>query len=272
MSSFTFDTRWIAGGALALAGGALAGGCGGGPPPVDFTQEATFCQQVAQADCSAVAVEACYGADDSSLGQDTATCVTARSSPEHCNPLNLPYHSMYAASCVAAHANVYAANPLDPNALAAMELACTAVLNRGGTQGAPCAADTDCAGTGDSTGFVCVIHQGKPGQCEVPVSVAAGDTCADPAPACPAGSYCDTGSHCVQDPVNGQPCGTGISCASGFFCDTTASSCKTQLQDNQPCTASSDCVGQFCVGAPGMSVCSHTFTLALLSPTCSDFK
>jgi hypothetical protein len=271
MSSFNLDTRkWIAAAALALAGGAIAAGCGS-DPGIDFTQQTTFCQQVAQADCSALAVQACYGADGTSLETDTTTCISVRSSPEHCNPLNLPYHSMYAPACVAAHAAVYAQNPLDPNALAAMELSCTAVLNKGGTQGASCSADTDCAGTGDATGFVCVIHQGTGGKCEVPVPVSAGDTCAAPASACVAGYYCDTGGHCVEDPVGGQACGPGISCGAGFFCDAQ-SFCTAQLQDNQACTASSDCVGQFCVGAPGMSVCSHTFTLALLSPTCSDFK
>ena len=216
MSSFKFDTRlWIAGGALALAGGALAGGCSSSTTGVDFTLQSTFCQQAAQADCSPTAVSACYGSSSATLAADTATCVAARSSPEHCNPLNLPYHSMYAAACVAAHANVYGQNPLDPGALAAMELSCTAVLNNGGTMGAPCSADTDCAGTGDDTGFVCVVHQGQPGKCEVPVSVAAGDTCANPASVCASGYYCDTGSHCVQDPVNGQTCGTASPAPAG---------------------------------------------------------
>jgi hypothetical protein len=272
MSAFNLGTgtrRWIAAGALALAGGALGAGCGG-PPAVDYTEQSTFCQQAAQADCSAVAVTACFGAKDATLQNDTTECVKVRSNTEHCNPLNLPYHSEYAANCVAAHANVYGSNPLDPGAIAAMTLACTAVFNNGGTQGVTCTSDMDCAGTGDSTGYSCVIHQGK-GTCQIPVAVEGGNACTKPAAQCVAGYSCDAGGHCVQDPGSGQPCGPGVTCGTGLRCNSATMACAPLIADGKACTQASDCVGQFCVGSPGASVCSSTFTLAVLSPTCSDF-
>jgi hypothetical protein len=270
MSAFNSGTRrWIAAGAAALLGGVLAGGCGG-PPGVDFTMLSTFCQQVAQADCSAVAVTACYGAGDATLAADTTQCEAVRSAPEHCNPQNLTYHPDYAANCVAAHATVYGSNPLDPGAIGAMTQACNAVFNKGLPKGSTCSADTDCAYTGDSTGLSCVIHQGK-GTCQIPVAVSAGNSCADLAAQCVAGYFCDAGGHCVQDPGNGQACGAGVPCATGSRCDGAKMTCAPLIADGQACVAASDCVGQFCVGAPGSSVCASTFTLAVLSPTCSDF-
>lgn len=271
MSSFTVQRRWAAAGAALVVSTALvAGGCDG-DAGVDYSSAAAFCQQVAQADCSAVAVQACYGADEATLQADTQTCVGIRSSLERCNPQNLPYNPLYAQTCVDAHAAVYATNPLDPAALAAMTRACNAVFNRGGERGAPCMADTDCAVTNVENDLTCVVHQGQ-GTCQTPFVVQAGKSCASPAAQCEEGYFCDAGGHCVEDPGKGGDCGAGVPCASGLRCDTGTRACAPVVADGEPCTMASDCVGQFCVGSPEASVCSSTFTLAVLSPTCSDFK
>ena len=275
MSSFTFNTRLvIAGGALALAGGVLGAGCSA-DPGIDYTLLSTFCQQVAQADCSVAAVQACYGASDTALAADTTACIAVRSAPERCNPNNLPYHSDYAQPCVDAHAAVYAAPQLDPGSLKAMAVACGAVFNKGGKAGAACSADTDCALTGvaDGTGLSCVIHQSK-GTCQVPVQVNAGDKCSAPAAQCADGYSCDAGGHCVADPGVKEACQPGVTCASGLRCDAATSSCLPLIADTKPCTTASDCAGGFCIGTgtSAAAVCSSTFVLAFLSPTCSDFK
>jgi hypothetical protein len=137
--------------------------------------------------------------------------------------------------------------------------------------GAPCAADTDCAVTGDATGLACVVHQGK-GTCQTPVSVAAGNSCASLAAVCVDGYSCDNGNHCVQDPGNGGPCGPGVGCGSGLRCAAATWTGAPPVAAGTAGRAARDCVGHFCVGSPGASVCSSTFTLAVLSPTCSDFK
>jgi hypothetical protein len=286
MSSFTFNIGSprlaIAGGALALAGGMLGGGCGGGPS-FDYTTEADFCQALATVDCGQATVDACYGANDTSIDMDTQLCITARSTPERCNPQGLPYNSTYAQDCVDAHTNVYQNSPnlpsLDPGLLQAMTQACEGVFNKGGAHGATCTADTDCAvipAVEMMAGYSCVFHKGM-GTCQIPNPVNAGDTCTNPADQCPDGYSCQaggTGEYCIANPGAGQACGPGITCGSSMSplrCDTTTKLCATQLGDNSPCKDPSDCAGGFCILTSSGGLCSHTYTLAFGSPTCADF-
>lgn len=277
MSAFRLHMRLVvAAGSLALAGGALAAGCGGGGLSGDYSTQMSFCQVLAQADCSDPVVRACYGADDSSVGTDTTTCIAARSALDRCNPAGLPYHSQYAQDCVDAHTNLYGSSQLDPGLFQAAQQACLGVFNKGGTQGASCSSDADCAVTPvaeNQPSLVCIIHQGA-GTCQIPNLVNAGDKCQDPTAQCPDGYSCLAGGYCVANPGSGEACGPGITCGnsvSKLRCDLTTMKCAAPFDDGQACTDVSECSGNFCVPTAKGGICSHTYTLALGAPACEVF-
>jgi hypothetical protein len=279
MSAYGFDDirLVIAGGALALAGGVLAGGCSSGPS-ADYSTQMSFCQALATADCSDAAVRACYGADDSSVGPDTQTCITTRSAPDVCNPAGLPYHATYAQDCVDAHTALYMSTQLDPGAFAAAQQACEGVFNKGLPQGASCTADTDCAvlPAVEQPSPVCIIHAGK-GTCQVPSPVGAGAKCVGLADQCPDGYSCQggsAGSFCVQNPGKGEACAPGIQCGSSankLRCDPATNLCADPVPDGGSCTDASQCAGSFCVPTSKSGVCSHTYALALGGAACQAF-
>jgi hypothetical protein len=279
MRSHGFDSRLvIAGGALALAGGALAGGCSSDGPTADFSTQMSFCQALAAADCSDAAVRACYGADDSSVAADTQTCITTRSAPDVCNPAGLPYHATFAQDCVNARTALYQGTQLDPGLFAAAQQACQGVFNKGLPVGTACTADTDCAvipAAEQQPMPVCIIHAGK-GTCQVPNPVGPGDKCVGLADQCPDGYSCQgtTGSFCVQNPGKGEACAPGIQCgssASKLRCDPNTNLCTDPIADGGACTDASDCAGSFCVPTSKGGVCSHTYALALGGAACLAF-
>jgi hypothetical protein len=257
----------IAGAVLILAGGALSGGCGSSGP--DYSELTAFCQALAQADCSQAVVTGCYGSSSATLSADTQSCVTARATPERCNPLGLGYHPQYAQPCIDAHTAAYMSGQLDAGAFATVEQQCLPVLNQGGQTGTSCSSDTDCdVGSGD----LCVVHQGGKGTCQIPVPVMPGGECSDPAAECSAGYFCESGGYCVIDPDQaGQACGPGVSCNTGLGCSTTTMRCEAQLPDASPCMADGDCSGGLCIATAGSAQCAATYTFSVGSATCSDF-
>jgi hypothetical protein len=256
----------IAGAVLVGAGGALVGGCGGGP---DFSDLSTFCQALAQADCSQPVVTGCYGSSSAMLAADTKSCVTAAATPERCNPMNLDYHPQYAQGCIDAHTAAYMSGQIDAASLATMVQQCLPVLNQGGEAGTPCAYDSDCdVGAGN----FCVVHQSGAGTCQVPETVMPGGSCAKPAAQCTAGYFCQSSGYCVVDPDQaGQACGAGVSCNTGLSCKSETMTCAAQVPDGASCTADSDCTGGLCVSVPGGGQCAAMFTFAVGSAACSSF-
>jgi hypothetical protein len=257
---------------LALGGGVLTVGCSSSP---QLTTEGSFCQAVAQADCSPAVVAACYLSAPNTLGMDTQSCINFRSSAERCNPQNLPFHAEFAQPCVDAHTALYQQAALDPNALAMMNLVCEAVFNRGGPTNMSCTTDTDCD---VGSGLACVVHASGHGTCQIPVPVSPGESCASPASQCSAGFFCEASGHCVSNPVDGGACGPGIPCATTFRCvmggaNGNAGVCHSQLPDMSPCMANTDCVGGFCVPLTASSlVCAGQIpTLAFGTPSCAEF-
>jgi hypothetical protein len=269
MSSFRFDLR-SAGAALAplvLMAGALGGGCGGGG--VDYTLIANFCQALAQADCSQPVVEACYGtsAGAPDLPTDVQSCVTRRSTPEVCNPLNLQYHDTYAQPCVDAHAAAYGSGQVDAAALQSMTQACLPALNQAGEQGTSCSADTDCD---VGSGLSCVIHQGSSGTCQTPTTIAPGSPCTSPSAECSTGYFCEASGFCDEEPIQGQACSATLACGPGLRCASDV--CASQLPDSSACTAATDCTGGLCIATSGTtSVCATNYTFGLGAPTCEGF-
>ncbi len=268
MSLFDFDHRTtrllVAGGLLALGGAALGTGCGGG---TDTTTIDSFCQAIAQADCSNAIVIACYGSNDTTYQTDLANCVAARSQISVCNPQNLPYHAEYADYCISTHEQVYQATQLEAGAFTLLDQACAPVFNRSGAVGTKCTADIDCDIGG---GLACVVHQtadGTAGTCQTPIPTAAGAKCSDLAAQCTDGLFCQQSGYCVAAPVKGEVCGPGITCAAGFFCNVDSNQCENQKQNTETCTADDNCVGGFCISGQ----CSGTYSFAFGSSTCQDF-
>jgi hypothetical protein len=253
--------------ALVVAASALSGGCGSSGP--DYSELTAFCQALAQADCSQAVVTGCYGSSTASLPDDTQTCVTARATPERCNPLGLAYHAQYAQACIDAHAAAYMSGQLDAGTFATLQQQCLPALNQGGEVGASCSDDTDCdVGSGD----FCVVHQGGSGTCQVPQPVMPGGDCSDPAAECSAGYFCESGGYCVIDPGQaGKACGPGVSCNTGLGCSTTTMTCAAQLPDSAACTVDSDCSGGLCISVSDGAECAATYTFAVGSATCADF-
>src|SRR5580704_3355439 len=258
MSLFNFQSRGtnvaIMGGLLALGGGLIAGGC----------------VALAQADCSQAVVQACYGSTDATIDDDTTSCINARSELTNCDPGGLEYHAQYADTCISAHQQVYVNAVLQESDVQALQTACLPVFNNNGQQGASCTSDTDCD-AGD--GYSCIIHQGTPGKCEMPVSVMGGETCTDPAAQCVDTFFCNTGGNCIADPVNGRACDVGVPCSDGLRC--VSSVCKPQLGDGAACSSDTDCTGGFCLTTSwveGAGVRSATYTFSITSASCNAFR
>jgi hypothetical protein len=282
MSSFKLDTRsariMVTGALLALAGGLIGSGCGGG---LDYPTEEDFCQGAAEADCSQAVVSACYG---SATDQTNQECVNARSTPERCNPGQLTYHPQFADQCINAHQALYGSNVLDPSLYQQMLQQCLPVFTKGGQTDAACSQDSDCD-VGD--GFYCIVHQSAPGQpvkgsCQTPVQVNPGGSCDSPAAQCVDTSgntntyYCAlvNGSHaCIQDPVSGDICGSDVPCGTGLFCEATSGRCAAQLQGLAACTTDAECAGNFCLATSAAGgVCAAMITLGTDSPACFSFE
>jgi hypothetical protein len=256
---------------LALGAGAIGAGCSSNPT---FGDESSFCEALAQADCSEQAVNACYLPTASTFATDTDACVAYRASYDQCNPKNLPYHPEGAAGCIAAHQNLYGSAPsLNPGLLAAAQQACAAVFNNGGETSSPCTADSDCD---VGSGLVCLLRASGMGSCQTPVPTSPGESCASPAAQCVDNGgatntfYCESSFHCVSDQVAGQMCGAGVPCSTGLRC--VSGICETQLPDQASCTANGDCQGGFCISVGTGSICAgQPAPLAIGAPSCTTF-
>ncbi|APR83236.1 Hypothetical protein A7982_08585 [Minicystis rosea] len=268
MSLFNFDTRTLrlvlAGATLALAGGALGTGCGGG----NLETVEGFCSQLAAADCSYSVVSACFGSSDATIQTDTDSCINARRQVSKCNPRNLTYHPEFADACISQHQVVFNSATIDAATYATLNDACLAVFNRGRPEGSECTQDTDC--DVGYAGLRCITRVGGNGSCQVPKPVGGGASCKDPSAQCPTGTYCDAGFHCVEVGLEGDMCGAGQPCGVGTRC--VDSICSKQLPNGTKCDESSDCIGGFCLGASNdKGLCSASYVFAFGSSTCIDF-
>jgi hypothetical protein len=251
---------------LALAGGAIgASGCGGG----DTQSLAGFCQALAAQDCSYAVVQACYASSDSSLENDVQSCVAVRSSVAKCNPQNLPFHPEFGDACLQAHAAAFAAAQVDEATFAAMQDACLATFNKGGTDGSMCSADVDCD---VGNGLRCVVRVGGAGSCRIPVPAMPGDSCKDPTAQCADGYYCDSGFHCVQEGTLGDTCGLGQPCGMGAWCNDKTKQCEGQFHNGAVCNTGNQCEGGFCLAVTGGgSQCAANYVFSFGAAACVDF-
>lgn len=265
----------LAGGALFVAGALVA--CGGGKgketgPEYLYPDEAGFCAALGEAECSDLAVKACYGSDQSTLAEDRAACQAARSS--RCNPLGLPYHPELAEDCITTRQQALEDAVWTKAEIAAVEAACAPVFSKEGPDGASCTADTDCDA---ANGLRCVVKlNALSGVCGKPVVVAGGEDCSDPLAVCEEVYYCDPQvSHCLKRPEMDQACSSGVPCSADYYCtDVDAGTCLVKAKNGLDCTKDELCQGGFCVGAtdtaPGK--CSATLPLQLNADSCDVYR
>lgn len=272
MSLFNFGHRTskmvLASAALLLGGVVVGAGCGG----IDVSTLTGFCEAQATAECSFPIVQACYGSNDTSINDDTNSCIQVRSRADKCNPTNLPYNPSFADNCINTRANVYAGGSFDRAAYDTVIEACLPVFNRGGLEGSACTLDSDCDVGAE---LRCIVRVGGKGVCRVPRLAMGGESCKDSAVQCPAAQFCDAGFHCVQRGIEGEACGAGQPCGGGFRCNEVAQKCEKQFSNGQPCKLDSDCSGGFCLGintgSGAAGACSSTYQLGFGSPTCLAF-
>jgi hypothetical protein len=268
MSLFNFDLRAgrlvLASAALALAGGVIGTGCGG----QDVSTVQGFCTALAQADCSASIVTACYGSSEEQLQADTDACIQARSGLDTCNPGNLPYHADFADGCIAQHQQVFSASTIDQEGWKSVREACLPALNRGGRQGSTCTDDSDC--DVGYQGLRCLIRVGGKGTCQVPREVTGGSSCKDPTAQCPTGQYCSADFHCVETPLKGEACGAGQPCSSGLQCESDDNVCVSQIPNGSKCSSDSECKGGFCLDTATGKQCAGSYVFAFGATTCTE--
>lgn len=253
---------------------ALLPACGGGPetettPQYEYPDQTSFCAALALAECNDSVVQACYGSDSTTLGDDKGSCAAARKA--NCNPKGLPYHPEQAEDCLDARKSGLSDALWTHDELDKVAAACAPVFSKKGPDGAVCTSDDDCD-TGAS--LHCVVKLGSlQGVCAAPKVAGGGEDCKDPATVCTTGFYCDPKvSHCLAEPAQGEACSDAAPCASDFYCTASeAGMCAVKTKNGAKCTADALCAGGFCLGATAMveGICSSTEPLQINSTACS---
>ena len=223
-------------GVFALA----AGGCSSTDrkedtgPTYTYPDSAAFCNGIAQAICSTEFVAACVGNKDSCpINMQKSTCQ------------NQPgdYRPVAADDCVKAYKDGYLDGKLTGTEQANIDKACALVWGGPGGVGAACTSLVDC----DLDQKLECIR----GKCEVPVKVAAGESCSEDNQVCATGYYCTPADKiCGKAPGEGQPCDPVTKpCLEDYLC--MSGTCQVKITDGDPCTANSECASKLCVPVPG---------------------
>lgn len=260
---------WVAVGLLAAACGSRGKNDG---PDYEYPTEQSFCQAVGEMECNDAVVKACYGSDQSSLAEDRASCVAARSAV--CNPQALPYHPEPAEDCISARKVALEDAVWTKEEIANVEETCLPVLSKEGPDGAICKTSADCD---SKEGLRCLVKFGsEEGVCGEPVVVVGGEDCADPLSVCDAAYYCDPQvNHCLKKPAVDEPCSVAAPCAGDFYCtDPEGGTCVVKTKNGLDCEKNELCSGGFCVGATAdtSGVCSSTLPLQINADSCDPYR
>lgn len=267
-----FNTIGVLGSASLVAPGCSSDETVADTGPVHPTST-SFCEAMASAVCASSVVEACFGTAGET---ETASCVTAFSEADVCNPGGHAYHSESAEACVASFAAVYADGRVSADERASVREACITVFADGGRKGTSCQVDADCD-TGDS--LRCIAKPGaEVGSCEVAVEVGGGLPCEDAAAVCADTFFCDTSgdtASCIARPAIGASCSAAKPCVEGALCSGALDGiCQAKLPNGDTtCLVDEQCVGGFCsknrgAAAADTGVCAGAAILAPNSQYC----
>ena len=193
---------WSIVGGLFASGMLFATGCIGDDDPEvvgpKYPSEASFCQALAEAACSAKVVEGCYGANNTA---NMSSCRDAFRA-EGCNPNHYGYHHEGAEACIAKIKAIYTDGALTQVELEDAENVCVKALSNSGGVNSPCEVDAQC-NAGD--GLSCVIKPGQQGTCQKPTEVMGGFSCAQAHEVCVEDFYCIDG-NCLAGRQLNQAC------------------------------------------------------------------
>ena len=232
---------------LFVSGLALAAGCVGDDDPVvpgpKYPSEASFCQALAEAVCSAKVVEGCYGANNTA---NTTSCRDAFRG-EGCNPNHYGYHHEGAEACIEKMKAIYADGALTKAELEGADAVCVKALSNTLGPNGPCEVDAQCDA---ADGLSCVIKPGQHGTCQVAEEVEGGFPCAAPNQVCVEGFFCIDG-NCLAGRQLNQVCSDVQPCAVELLCSIPPTMmegmCIAKKADGQQCVSDDECVSGFCV-------------------------
>lgn len=245
-----------------------------------YPSEASFCTALAEAECAATVVEACYG-DPSA--ENINQCVSARSQTRICRTIpgfedadmaGVQYDPASADGCVENRKLIYADAKLTRDELDSASKACVAVFSKSLGLGAPCETDIDCD---TKAALSCILKVGQTkGTCVVPEPVAPGGDCSGDAQVCDAGQFCGAEGFCFAGYGEGKECAADKPCQADFLCtpdDSGVSLCVAKVAAGGDCSEDVACEGTFCNKPSGSDagLCTSTLTLTQIGQSCEAF-
>jgi hypothetical protein len=224
---------------------------------------AQFCQDWAEAACSADTVSACQAADASACRNSQQT---------YCETLvPASFSDARGDACIDAVSDAY-----DDADLTGAEIDtvrrlggdCSGIVTGTQAVGQSCDTNADCDG---SNGVECVQRGGaRQGTCQVPEPTGPGQPCSDPAQTCPAAFFCD-GSNCIAARTTGQACQNDVECAPNGYC-SASDVCVARGAVGSVCTSDDECLSGVCYAANGERTCTDLIRLSLSEDICSDLR
>jgi hypothetical protein len=225
--------------------------------PLKYPGSGSYCAGRAQAECSDQVIAACAASGkDRCVASRQTVCLNAV-------PPGKTFDPAKAEECVNAVGAAYANAVLTKDEITGYTATCTQVFDGTGIKDGACQSDGDCK---QSAGLRCVVAAGSAaGTCQVPRTIAAGDTCATADALCADGYHCGTTQHCEINAGSGEACSAVVPCKAAFKC-SAAGLCEAKLLDGATCTAAAECANGIC--AEGANLCASQITLSLNEPFC----
>jgi hypothetical protein len=188
----------------------------------------------------------------------------------HHEVYTLPYHAGGAQTCLDAYSAAYSDAAITLDEKNAIATACLGAFSRTGGKHTACGENADCDG---SQGLRCIL-KGDVGTCQIPQDVMPGMDCSNTNAVCGNDLYCDSNQHCVAKQSVGKACSNTLPCESKSICGP-AMSCVAKKANAETCENDSECLGGFCIKAPGqkMGSCGAKLTLGPNNgDSCALFK
>jgi hypothetical protein len=251
---------------VALAAVVLAACTGKSPEPLPkYPDASAYCSGRAQAECNDAVIAACAApTKDKCILSRQGVCISGV-------PGGKAYDSSQTEDCIARVSSAYGDAKLTKDEIKTYTDACALLFNGVGVKNSPCAADGDCK---VSEGLRCVVSSSggadggavkSSGNCQVPMTVQGGDSCAPVDAMCAAGYHCGLTKHCEINGAAGEACGDGSPCKETLKC-SSAGMCEPKLPDSSPCTVGEECLNGVCLEQS--NICVSQVILAPNEPFC----
>jgi len=240
-------------------------------PPPKYPDASSFCKGMADSQCNATVITNCaLTGKDTCVAALQADCLATYVTQQQAD--GLIYDNKLAEACVNEVGSAYNDAKITAAEEQAIAEACGLVYGGTGAKGSTCSNNADCK---QSDGLRCVAHAAAgssdagaaEGTCQVPVSVAAGNSCSAVDAECADGYHCGSSSHCDADGKAGDQCDAVAICATGFQC--LAAKCTAKTADGLACTVDNDCANGLCITAASGKICASVEILSPSEPFCA---